>query len=66
MNYTDKEIEYYLSFLNPDGGNTPNTIQDLDRKVRCWNCHSDRFFVKLGYNICEKCGASNGHALGFE
>lgn len=34
-------------------------------KVRCKICQGDKFFVKTGYNICEKCGMSRGHVLGF-
>ena len=34
-------------------------------KVRCKICQDDKFFVKTGYNICEKCGMSRGHVLGF-
>ena len=36
-----------------------------DRYVRCKLCKGKQFFVKLGYNICEECSASQGHALRF-
>ena len=62
MNYTDEEIKYYLSFLNSD---KQQDREDCDRRARCCYCQSDHFFVNSGYNICEECGASNGHTLGF-
>ena len=37
----------------------------MNRRIRCWQCQSDCFFVNSDYNICEECGVSNGHALGF-
>ena len=63
MRYTDEQVELYLHFLNPD------TIRNQERKkpeeVRRNNCQGEHFIVKSGYNICEECGVSQGHALGF-
>ena len=63
MSYTNEQIENYLQILQT----LPSSGEDTppDGSIRCWNCHSDRFFVKLGYNICEECGVSLSHALGF-
>ena len=65
MAYTDEEIERYLEILNNYTANQEVGDEDGDRHFRCWNCQSDRFFVESGYNKCEECGTSNGHALGF-
>ena len=69
MVYTNKQIEKYLEILNnynnASGAFTNQAVEDGERKVRCWNCQSDCFFVNSGYNICDSCGASNGHVLGY-
>lgn len=66
MAYTDEEIEQHLEILNNYTANQEVGDEDGDRHFRCWNCESDRFFfVESGYNKCEECGTSNGHALGF-
>ena len=36
----------------------------MGKRIVCWNCQSDCFFVNSGYNICDSCGVSNGHVLG--
>ena len=36
-----------------------------DRSVRCKLCQGIQLFVNSGYNICEECGKSQGHVLGF-
>ena len=67
MHYTDEKIERYLNILKKQLSSSGDLGKDTlpDRHVRCWNCHSNRFFVNSGYNICEKCYVSNGQALGF-
>ena len=68
MCYTEEQIEKYLEILNNyNNASTNQAVEtaDANRKVRCWNCQSNRFFVNSGYSICEDCGASNGHALGY-
>ena len=69
MVYTNEQIEKYLEILNnynnSSGASTNQAVGHGERKVRCWNCHSDCFFVSSGYNICDSCGTTNGHALGY-
>ena len=40
-------------------------VDDVIRKVICSNCQSDSFCVESGYNICDSCGTTNGHVLGY-
>ena len=68
MCYTEEQIEKYLEILNNCNNASTNQAVEEDRKVKCWNCQSDRrdcFFVNSGYSICEDCGVSNGHVLGY-
>ena len=62
MTYTKEEIEIYLEILR-----SYNTKSEREKntKVRCRNCQSDSFFVESGYNICDSCGTTNGHVLGY-
>lgn len=46
MCYTEEQIERYLEILDNYSAN--QAVEDGDRKVRCWNCYSDRFFFKSG------------------
>ena len=63
MCYTEEEIEKYLEILK---NYNKQTVKDENRKVRCRNCQSDSFFVESGYNICDSCGSTNCHVLGFD
>ena len=71
MCYTEDQIKRYLEILHNYTKKTvpsPRVVEDADvsRKVKCWNCHnSECFFIHLGYNICDYCGAANGHVLGY-
>ena len=68
MYYTEEQIEKYLEILNNYNNASTNQTVEEDRKVKCWNCQSDGrdcFFVNSGYSICEDCGVSNGHVLGY-
>lgn len=56
----DEKIDFYLSILNPVDQEMPQSV-----KVSCKSCQGERFFVDFGYNICENCGITQGHALGF-
>ena len=67
--YSSQQIENYLEILknysaNQEAGDG-EALPTEDRSVRCKLCKGKQFFVKLGYNIREECGASQGHALGF-
>ena len=68
MCYTEEEIKKYLEILNNYKTVPPlRAVEDANatRKVRCRNCQSECFFIHLGYNICDYCGAANGHVLGY-
>ena len=62
MSYTKEEIEKYLELLE---NYNKKTVEDENKKVRCSNCQSDSFLVESGYNICDSCGTTNGHVLGY-
>ena len=63
MCYTEEQIKKYLEILR--SYNNTHSEGEKNTKVRCRNCQSDSFFVELGYNICDFCGTSNGHVLGY-
>ena len=68
MSYTEEQIEKYLEILNNYNNASTNQAVEEDRKIKCWNCQSDgrdSFFVNSGYSICDSCGVSNGHVLGY-
>ena len=62
MPYTKEEIEKYLEIYR--SYNTKSEEKE-NKKVRCSNCQSDSFTIESGYNICEECGLTNGHVLGY-
>ena len=61
MSYTEDQIKKYLEILH----NYTKKPVDVSRKVRCRNCKSNSFCVESGYNICDSCGTTNGHVLGY-
>ena len=63
MTYTKEEIEKYLEILR--SYNNTQSEEKENIKVRCRNCQSDSFTIELGYNICDSCGTTNGHVLGY-
>ena len=68
MSYTEEQTEKYLEILNNYNNASTNQAVEEDRKIKCWNCQSDGrdcFFVNSGYSICDSCGVSNGHVLGY-
>ena len=62
MTYTKEEIEKYLEILRSYNNQSE---EKENKKVRCSNCKSDSFLVDSGYNICDSCGLTNGHVLGY-
>ena len=62
MSYTEEEIEKYLEILR--SYNTQPEEKE-NKKVLCSNCQSDSFSIESGYNICDSCGTTNGHVLGY-
>ena len=63
MTYTKEEIEKYLEILK--SYNNTQSEGEVSTKVRCSKCQSDSFLVDSGYNICDSCGSTNGHVLGY-
>ena len=62
MTYTEEEIKKYLSILHKYKG----PAKTAGGKRGCLNCTNTEFFtIDSGYNICDECGTSNGHVLGF-
>ena len=68
MCYTEEQIKKYLEILsnytNSCGASANQAVGEENRRIKCWNCQSDCFFVNSGYNICDSCGTTNGHVLG--
>ena len=62
MTYTEDQIKKYLEILH---NYNKKIVDDVIRKVICSNCQNDSFCVELGYNICDSCGTTNGHVLGY-
>ena len=62
MTYTKEEIEKYLEILRSYNNQSE---EKENKKVRCSNCQSNSFTIESGYNICDSCGTTNGHVLGY-
>ena len=62
MTYTKEEIEKYLEILRSYNNQSE---EKENKKVRCSNCQSDSFVIDSGYNVCDSCGLTNGHVLGY-
>ena len=63
MTYKKEEIEKYLEILR--SYNNTQSEEKANTKVRCRNCQSVSFSFESGYNICDSCGLTNGHVLGY-
>ena len=61
MSYTKEEIEKYLEILKSYN----NTQSKEDKKLRCKKCQSDSFSIDSGYSVCNHCGTTSGHYLGY-
>ena len=68
MTYTEEEIKKYLNILHNYkveregviGGTVVSPIS------KCFNCSNTlHFTIDSGYKICDECGTTNGHVLGF-
>ena len=63
MSYTEEEIKKYLEILH---NYTSKPEEEVNVKSKCCNCqNSECFTIDSGYKICDYCGVSNGHVLGF-
>ena len=45
---------------------TKNFTDESNLKAKCTNCENRTFWtIDFGYKICEECGITNGHVLGY-
>ena len=64
MNYSEDQITKYLEILHNYTKNTQN--EPKMQSPQCLNCeNSTSFTIDFGYKICEECGSTNGHVLGY-
>ena len=64
MGYTDYEIKKNLEILHsffPPAG-----LFREKASPQCTNCKNETsFFIDFGHKICDECGITNGHVLGY-
>ena len=64
MKYSEEQIKKYLEILH----NYTKNLSDEPKmqSSQCSNCeNSENFAIYQGYKICEECGSTNGHVLGY-
>ena len=62
MTYTEEEIKKYLDILH----NYKVEREVVPTLSKCCNCPNNKFFtIDSGYKVCNECGTTNGHVLGF-
>ena len=64
MSYSEEQIKKYLEILH----NYTKNLSDEPKmqSSQCSNCeNSENFAIYQGYKICEECGSTNGHVLGY-
>ena len=63
MKYSEEQIKKYLEILH---NYTKNLSDKPKMQPPCSNCeNSENFAIYQGYKICEECGSTNGHVLGY-
>ena len=63
MCYKEDQIKKYLEILH---SYTKNLSDKPKMQPQCSNCeNSENFAIYQGYKICEECGSTNGHVLGY-
>ena len=63
MKYSEEQIKKYLEILH---NYTKNLSDEPNLKAKCTNCENrTSFTIDFGYKICEECGSTNGHVLGY-
>ena len=63
MKYSEDQIKKYLEILH---NYTKNLSDEPNLKAKCLNCENrTSFTIDFGYKICEECGSTNGHVLGY-
>ena len=66
MSYSEDQIKKYLEILHNYTKNTQNESKMQSSPPACSNCeNSENFTIHQGYKICEECGTTNGHVLGY-
>ena len=66
MSYSEDQIKKYLEILHNYTKNATNTPKMPLPPSKCTNCeNSESFAIDFGYKICEECGSTNGHVLGY-
>ena len=76
MAYTEEEIKNYLEFLrnssdeskmqNPPPAGGFWGLREALPPAKCVNCENrTSFTIDFGYKICDECGITNGHVLGY-
>ena len=62
MTYTEEEIKKYLVILY----NYNKPMHQISTKSKCLGCpNTESFTIDSGLKVCDECGVSNGHVLGF-
>ena len=60
---SEDQIKKYLEILH---SYTKNLSDEPNLKAKCLNCENrTSFTIDFGYKICEECGSTNGHVLGY-
>ena len=60
---SEEQIKKYLEILH---NYTKNISDESKMRPPCSNCeNSENFAIYQGYKICEECGSTNGHVLGY-
>ena len=60
---SEDQIKKYLEILH---NYTKNNLDEPKMQSQCSNCeNSENFAIYQGYKICEECGSTNGHVLGY-
>ena len=63
MIYSEDQIKKYLGILH---NYTKNFTDETNLKAKCINCENRTFWaIDFGHKICEECGITNGHVLGY-
>ena len=66
MSYKEDQIKKYLEILHKYTKNISDESKMQSSPSKCLNCeNSENFAIDFGYKICEECGSTNGHVLGY-
>ena len=66
MSYKEDQIKKYLEILHNYTKNNLDEPKMQSSPSKCLNCENRTFWtIDFGYKICEECGITNGHVLGY-